>query len=382
MQVVFWISIAAIFYTYCGYPVAIYALAKVRGRRTRKSGMTPRVSVIIACNNEEAAIQPRIRNIADCDYPKDMIEVIVVSDGSTDHTVKRAESCRELLLTVLEYPVRSGKAAALNAGMRIARGEIVVFADSRQRFAADALSQLVANFADPEVGAVSGELVLEAQQDSAIGDGAGFYWRYEKWIRRNEALLSSSVGVTGAIYAMRRELWRELPASTILDDVYTPMQIALAGKRIVFDESARAFDKVEVSARREFSRKVRTLLGNYQLCQLMPSVLWPSHPLFLQFVSHKLLRLVAPIFFLLVLVSNSLLMAAPAGGVLRVFYGCVLLAQACFYFSVLAGWYLSGDARAPRLINSAYVFSVMNAAAVVGLFYFVLGKHDVWARGK
>jgi biofilm PGA synthesis N-glycosyltransferase PgaC len=382
MQAVFWTSIALILYTYCGYAVAVWAAASLRGNRIRKSSVTPTVSVLIPCHNEAQTIQARIKNISESSYPRDLIEIIVVSDGSTDKTADLARSCTSLTVQVCEYPVRRGKAEALNSGMRVARGSIVVFADARQRFASDAISQLAGNFADPDVGGVSGELVLDGQSASSIGEGAGLYWKYEKWIRKNEGLLSSCVGATGAIFAIRRELWRDLPASTILDDVYTPMRIALAGKRIVFDESALAYDRVAVSARREFTRKVRTLLGNYQLCQLMPAVLSPAHPLFIQFVSHKILRLAAPIFFLLLLVSNSILAAAPSGELARVFYAGAMVAQACFYLSVLAGWLLAGRARGPRLLNSAYVFSVMNAAAIVGLLYFISGKHDVWARGE
>src|SRR5262249_22953563 len=138
-----------------------------------------------------------------------------------------------------------------------------------------------------------------------IGDGAGRYWKYETWIRKNEARFDSCVGAVGAIYAIRRELWRALPAATILDDVYTPMQIALAGYRVVYEENARAFDRVSASACREFSRKVRTLLGNYQLCQSMPRLISPSHRLFVQFYSHKLLRLAAPLLMLVLLASNA-----------------------------------------------------------------------------
>jgi hypothetical protein len=168
---------------------------------------------------------------------------------------------------------------------------------------------------------------------------------------------------------------------TILDDVYTPMQIALGGRRVVFEEKARAHDKAADSAGREFSRKVRTLTGNYQLCQLMPRLLIPSNGLIFQFYSHKLMRLAAPIFLLILLAANVLMVAPPAKSA-GALYKVSLAAQLLFYVSVLAGGYLLKRKRKVRLLNFAYVFSVMNAAALLGLIYFIIGKRNVWVRVK
>jgi hypothetical protein len=181
------------------------------------------------------------------------------------------------------------------------------------------------------------------------------------------------VGAAGAIYAIRRRLWQPVPEGTILDDVYTPMRIALGGHRIVFEEAARARDIWTGTAAREFSRKVRTLTGNYQLCQLMPRLLLPTYGLFLQFFSHKLMRLAAPFFLMLLLVTNLII-----GGE-QILYLLCLAAQAAFYAGVITGGILAKRNRKVRLLNVAYIFSVMNAAALVGLFYFIRGKRDVWA---
>jgi cellulose synthase/poly-beta-1,6-N-acetylglucosamine synthase-like glycosyltransferase len=240
---------------------------------------------------------------------------------------------------------------------------------------------LVANFADPSVGAVSGELLLDSGGSYSVGEGVGLYWKYEKWIRKSESRAGSVIGATGAIYAIRSALWRPLPENTILDDVYTPMGIALAGHRVVFEENARAHDRATESAGREFSRKVRTLTGNYQLCQLMPRLLVPNTALLFQFYSHKLMRLVAPIFFLLLFATN-LITAASSSGAARLLYQAAFGGQLIFYFGVLAGGYLLKRNRKVRLLNFAYVFSLMNAAALVGLVYFVLGKRNIWARGE
>jgi len=372
----FWISAAAIIYAYLGYPLAVWLLARLRRREIMGGPITPRVSVVIACHNEEQNIASRISNLLESDYPLELLELVIVSDGSTDRTVEIARSFSANGVRVISYEGRRGKAVALNVGVESASGEIIVFADARQTFEPGAIKALAANFQVSDVGAVSGELLLNG--GSSVSEGVGLYWKYEKWIRRSESLAGSMIGATGAIYAIRRELWGPLPENTILDDVYTPMRIALTGKRVVFDEAARAHDTASESASHEFRRKVRTLTGNYQLCQLMPRLLIPSGLLTFQFWSHKLMRLAAPIFMLMLLVSN-LLIAAPRSG--ELFYQATFAAQLAFYIGVVAGGFLLKRNRKVRLLNIAYVFSMMNAAAFLGLLYFVFGKRNVWTRG-
>ncbi|HYP28473.1 MAG TPA: glycosyltransferase family 2 protein [Blastocatellia bacterium] len=375
----FWLSIIAIVYTYMGYPAIVWLLARVSRRGVSRAGITPRVSVVIACHNEAKNIEARVENLLALDYPEELLEVIVVSDGSSDLTAEAARRAPSGRVRVFSYEERMGKAIALNVGVEIASGEIIVFADARQRFDRLALRALVANFNDETVGAVSGELIVNAGGRASVGEGVGLYWRYEKWIRRNESRCNSVIGATGAIYAIRREMWQPLPAATILDDVYTPMRIALSGRRVVFEEKALAYDEASETASREFSRKVRTLTGNYQLCQLMPRLLLPTSSLIFQFHSHKLMRLLVPIFFLLLFAANLVIVAGPARSL---FYEAALAAQLAFYCSVLAGGYLLKKNRKARLLNFVYVFSVMNAAALVSLFYFILGKRNVWVRSE
>jgi cellulose synthase/poly-beta-1,6-N-acetylglucosamine synthase-like glycosyltransferase len=306
------------------------------------------------------------------------MQIVIVSDGSTDRTEETARGQASDRVRVLAYEEQKGKARALNVGVGIATGEVIVFADARQSFEPGAIKELVANFADASVGAVSGELMLDCGGGS-VGDGVGLYWKYEKWIRKSESRAGSTIGATGAIYAIRRELWQPLPESTILDDVYTPMRIALGGRRVVFEEKARALDRAVESPGREFARKVRTLTGNYQLCRLMPRLLVPNSALVFQFYSHKLMRLAAPIFFLLLLAANVMLVASPSGTA-GLIYHAALAAQSLFYCGGLAGAFLLKRNRRARLLN--FAFSLLNSAALVGLFYFVVGKRNVWARGE
>jgi cellulose synthase/poly-beta-1,6-N-acetylglucosamine synthase-like glycosyltransferase len=375
LRLLFWFSITAILYTYLGYPLVTWMLARCRRRAVCKAAITPRVSVVIACHNEARNIEARLRNLLACNYPQDRLEVIVVSDGSADQTAEVARRFASDRVRAVAYERQMGKAFALNVGVETATGDVIIFADARQRFEAGAIRELVANFADPTVGVVSGELLLVGS--AGVGESVGLYWKYEKWIRKNESRFNSVIGATGAIYAIRKRLWQSLPPMTLLDDVYTPMRIAMSGHRVVFDESARAYDQATNSAGREFARKVRTLLGNYQLCQLMPRLLAPTSVLLLQFYSHKLLRLAAPILFLLLLVINVMILTTQGP---TWFYGATLAAQAIFYACVAAGAALLKRERKVRLLNFAYVFSVMNAAALVGLIYFIVGKRDVWVR--
>jgi biofilm PGA synthesis N-glycosyltransferase PgaC len=377
-RTLFWISAAAVFYTFIGYPIAVWLLARVLGRRVRKADFTPHVSVAIACHNEAKTIEARIKNLIEADYPPSLLEIIIVSDGSTDQTAELARRMASDRVLVIEYPARRGKAAALNLGVASAQGEVILFGDARQTFEPDAIRKLVANFADERVGAVSGAYLLGKGANASVGESVGFYWKYEEWIRKNEGRLNSVVGAAGAIYAIRRKLWQAVPAGTILDDVYTPMRIALGGHRIVFEEAAVARDIWTGTAAREFSRKVRTLTGNYQLCQLMPRLLMPTYGLFFQFFSHKLMRLAAPFFLMLLLVTNLIIAVSAASRGEQLFYLLCLAGQIAFYASVITGGILAKRNRKVRLLNVAYIFSVMNAAALVGLFYFIRGKRDIW----
>ena len=224
----------------------------------------------MAAFNEESSITRRLSELSQLLTTSPLRgEIVVVSDGSTDETASCARKFANDRLHVLELPANLGKAAALNVGCQAARNEILVFADVRQSWAKDTLERLVENFSDPLVGAVSGDLVLEGS--SEVMCGVGLYWRFEKWLRRQESRLHSTVGVSGSISAVRREFFKPIPHGTILDDVYWPIQVVRQGFRVVHDERALAFDHLPDRPRDEFRRKVRTLSGNFQLVARLPS---------------------------------------------------------------------------------------------------------------
>jgi cellulose synthase/poly-beta-1,6-N-acetylglucosamine synthase-like glycosyltransferase len=262
-------------------------------------------------------------------------------DAPTDGTDAAVLKYAEQGVDVVYCPVRRGKAEALNCGVAVARGEIVMFADAEQRLERSAVRELVANFADESVGAVSGALVLLDAQAKEASDGVGLYWRYEKKLRAMESDIHSVPGATGAIYAIRRELFTPLPTGTILDDVVVPMRIVLGGKRAIFDPSARAYGAVTQTPDMEYEKKKRTLTGNYQLFAEMPELLVPWHnPIFVQLMSHKVGRLIVPYCLAVLFISNLFLL----DGLYRV----ALVIQVTWYIMACVGWFVSQRGEVSR----------------------------------
>jgi biofilm PGA synthesis N-glycosyltransferase PgaC len=337
--------------------------------------------------NEEAVIAHKLENLLTLEYPEAKLDVVIVSDGSSDRTPAiLAEYARDSGLPsedrtdvwtrvrTLVKPESQGKAAGLNDAIKLATGEVLLFTDARQHIEPSALRLLIENFADPDVGAASGELMLGDPASGETGKGMGLYWRIEKKIRELESATSSVVGATGAIYCARRTLLdaAPLPESTILDDVLLPMQIVRQGFRVIFDSRARAWDSPNLGEGREFSRKVRTLSGNYQLLQLAPWLLSSQNPIRFEFISHKLSRLAVP-FALVALLIASIFLPQPL-------YRAVLGAQLAFYALSLAA--LAGVKIGPlsRLADAARTFVVLNSAAIVAFVNFVTGRKAVWVR--
>ena len=372
-EALFWFSVIVVLYVYAGYPLLLAAWARVANRRSNHGEFQPDhwpgISIVVAARNEAHRLQARVQNLLDQDYPGER-QIIIVSDGSTDEP-RRALARFTSGVQLIELPP-SGKPAALNAGVLAARGDVLVFADARQRFAPGALRALVANLADPHIGGVTGELVLDCESgagDSTIGEGIGLYWKYEKWLRRNESRVWSTLGATGAIYALRRSLWQPLPESSLLDDVLAPMRAVLAGSRVVFEEKAIAYDQAARDAAAESRRKTRTLAGNYQILAQEPRLLLPIlNPVWLQYVSHKIGRLIVPWALMTLLVSSAILAS------LDWLYVAAFAAQFAFYTLAAAAAWLNVRERISRV---AFTFVMMNYSAVAGLAALRRGR-EVW----
>jgi cellulose synthase/poly-beta-1,6-N-acetylglucosamine synthase-like glycosyltransferase len=375
LKSILWGGLIIVLYAYVLYPVGVSAVARLRRESLRVSAMTeaaPAFSVVLAVHDEGPRIRSRLDElVALIATTRSPAEVIVVANGCGDDTPALARSHPSPLVRVIELPENAGKAHALTCGYEAAKGDLLVFADARQSWAADSLERLLENFASPEVGAVSGELVIEAA--SGVLAGVGLYWRYEKWLRRNEARLHSTVGVSGSICAVRRDLFRPIPRGVLLDDLYWPMQVVMQGRRVVYDDRALAHDRLPDRPADEFRRKVRTLSGNFQIAAMLPQVLLPwRNPIWVQFVSHKLLRLVIPWLLLAVFFTSGVLYTP--------LYLTVFLAQLLFYVfaaSALAG----GPGSGWRLGRVAASFVVLNAAAWLAFWVWICGRSDAaWKK--
>lgn len=375
MKIAFWVALAIVAYTYIGYAAWLYLRSLWRSRPVHKAAILPTVSIIVAAHNEEKYLPRKLKNLCTrIDYPADKMQIIVVSDGSTDATDKILADCKDSRLTVIKVPTREGKAAALNRAVPLATGEVLVFTDARQLMEVLALRQMVMNFADPTVGCVSGQLFLGSEDGVIAGpDGEHFKWSIENKIRELEGKTGSVVGALGAFYAVRRELRVEFPKGTILDDCYLPISIVRKGQRVVFEAEARVWDDISFDFRREFRRKVRTLTGNYQLLLMSPWLLGFSNPLLFEFVSHKLLRLLAP-FALLLLFVASIVVPGPV-------YSAALLLQCLIYGLAVVGTLVPRRGVVTAIPEVALTFVVLNAAAAMALVNFITQKDEVWARG-
>ena len=369
MKFLFWLCLGLTAYAYFGYAVLLRIHARFASKPVRAGAWTPRVSVIIAARNEEKNLPLKLANLRELHYPPERLEIVIASDGSTDGTdeILRQQAGR-VLPVLLERS--EGKANALNAAVRASHGEVLVFLDARQSVGADALRELVSLLADPSVGAVSGELLLDSPAGTKMETALGIYWKIEKAVRKLESATGSVVGVTGAIYAIRRELYREIPIGTILDDVFVPMNVVKLGKRVIFQPTAVAYDRIFVEKGKEFSRKVRTLTGNYQLLRVAPWLLSGANPILFRFISHKLLRLFVPAFLLAMLVSCAVIGEG--------FYLAALVLQVLFYVLAVVG--VAGPSvRRLKPVAIANTFVMLNAAAAMAFYNFVKGRTSSWS---
>ncbi len=364
MVSLFWIAAAVVVYAYIGYPVWIYLQSRLRPCKWRQQEIYPSVSIILAVHNGAKLLPDKITHLLNLDYPQELVQLLVVSDGSDDGTNEILGCTNDPRLISTICPEHRGKANALNHGISRATGEILLFVDIRPKLELPALRQIVSNFADPAVGCVAGELCLRIEDhDAGTKAVSSLYWRYEQGIRKCEALVDSPVGVYGGFYAVRRALATAIPAGLILDDMYQPLSIVRGGYRSVIDDRARVWDIWPKTSNAEFQRKVRTLAGNYQLLQKAPWLLRRGNRLRFQLLSHKIARLAVPFFLLFLLLASCALRGTQP-------YTAILLGQAVFYGLAVLG--LVWDTSLLRRVAApASAVVLMNAAAVVALFMFL-----------
>ncbi len=367
----FWISAAFVVYTYLIYPALIAILARVRNNPVLIDDRLklPSVTMIIIAYNEEDRIGAKLENCREIDYPAHLLDICVVSDGSTDGTNDILGKDNDIRF--IRDVDNHGKPYQINKALETTESDIVVFSDVRQIYKIDSVKKLVRNFSDPGVGCVSGELVLSSGRADSSAN-IGLYWKYEKMIRSAESRVDSTLGATGAIYAARRRILAPIPEDTILDDVAIPAQVLKQGYRVVFEPEAIAYDDASSKIRTEFRRKVRTLTGNFQL---FAGNRWLLNPLknriFFQSLSHKGFRLIVP--------YALIVSAVTAGMASQTFYTVIFWIQIAIYISGSAAL-ASRSLNQYRIFNFISLFISLNSAAVLGLFRFAFLKPD--ARWK
>jgi cellulose synthase/poly-beta-1,6-N-acetylglucosamine synthase-like glycosyltransferase len=375
------ISAAAVVWVYAGYPLLLAALSRIRPRPRQRRATRKAISVLVAAHNEEGVIEAKVGNVRATDYPQSLIEIVVVSDGSTDGTVEAAR--RAGVDRVLDLP-RVGKITALNAAVEAASGEILVFTDADSFLRPNTLDQLLANFADPTVGGVSANEVSGTRSDdSGVARGEGVYWRYEQWIKRLEDKVGSAVSASGRLYAIRRSLLRASTVTAGTDDFVISTQVLKAGSRLAFDEHTLVLVDAPRDAGSELKRKVRVMNRGLRAALSLGELLLPWRGGFysVQVLSHKVLRRILPFFLLTAVVAGVWLTA------LSPVWWLVLGPQLAFYGLAAAGW--AGRTRGwgrARPLWVAYYFCLVNLAAAVAVVSVVGGvrfeRWDPAQRGR
>ncbi|MBI4271479.1 MAG: glycosyltransferase family 2 protein [Candidatus Rokubacteria bacterium] len=358
---VFWLSAALLAYGYVGYPGLAYLLGRIRGRPNLRREIRPRVSLLVPAYNEGRAIEAKIDNCARLDYPRDRLEVLVASDGSTDATAEAIEKATKAgLIHGVVFPERRGKAAVLNDLVDRASGEILVVSDATSMLERGSLRALVSNFADPRVGCVSGIYrIHERDRDGKAGPEA-LYWRYETFIRHSESRLGRMLGAHGSMFGIRRELFERLEPGTRNEDFLLPVTILMKGYRSVYD--TRAVAREDPDEMTGFPRRVSLAAGNFQqLGLLLKRRGWLLQPFLLfQLLSHKVLRLVSPFLLLATYASSAWLLASPG-------YRLAFAAQTVFFLAALSGMSARLRRRGRALIAAPYYFCMVNVAGLVAL---------------
>ena len=388
MEFIFWTTLIITFYTYVGYPLILVIISGfVKEEQIEDPVEWPNVSIILSSYNEENNLKKKIDNLLALDYPKEKVNILIGSDGSTDRTNNILKECQGFNITYLVSKERQGKPRIITQLVSKAKGEILFFVDTRQQIEKDALKNIVRNFNDSNVGCVSGELVLKKERASSMSKGVDISWKDEQCIRSCESKLYSMIGATGAIYAVRRELFVSPSENILLDDVFIPLKVVERGHRAIFEGSAHAYDEAAETSREEFTRKVRTIAGNFQLFFLCKNMLNPfKSKIAIQFISHKLLRAISFVFLGILYFSNSTLLYSTQYKIIFIDCNIRLLSfnvVFIFYFFALIGWVAEKNNIQVKAVSVPYAFCVLNFASLKGFMNFVGGKAAVqWEKAR
>lgn len=387
MILAFWISFFIIFYTFFGYGILLYALVRVK-RIFRKPFLfsqlydLPTVTVMVAAFNEEDLIEEKITNCLELNYPKNKVQFIFITDGSSDRTPELVAKHPEI--TLLHENQRLGKMAAIKRAMPFVSGQVTVFTDANTFLNNDALTQLVKHYQNPKIGAVAGEKKIMVNQSAdASSAGEGFYWRYESALKKWDYELYSNVGAAGELFSIRTDLYQPVETDTIIDDHMIAMRIAEKGYIIAYEPNAYALETASADSGEELKRKIRIAAGGIQSVYRLKKAANPlNNPLLtFQYFSHRLLRWVLTpwLMILLFLLNILIVIRYPESGL----YLITLFLQISFYIAALLGWYLEGKKIKLKAAFIPFYFSMMNYAVIAGTFRYYKGAQSAaWEKSK
>jgi cellulose synthase/poly-beta-1,6-N-acetylglucosamine synthase-like glycosyltransferase len=381
VQWLFWSCVGLIGYTYVIYPLILLLVSRSKRAEASQPSLPenqaewPCVTMVVAANNEARVIEEKIANSLAIDYPADRFRVVIASDGSEDATNALVANCRDPRIQLIAYPQRRGKIATLNATIPQLEHEILVMSDANTMYAPDAVQKLVRHFSDPRIGCVCGELVLQSPDGG--GSGEGLYWKYETYLKRLENRLGFQLGVTGGIFALRRKLFRPLPAGTIVEDFVTGMKVLQDGHRVCYEPGARATESTAPTVAEEMRRKTRIGAGNFQAIGMTAAMLNPLRGMpALGYWSHKVIRWCVPFLMLGAFVANIPLATES-------FY-CYLLAAQCAAYAIGVQGLLPQRRTRPldqKLFRPIRYFFLMNLGLFLGFFRFLFRTQKVtWER--
>jgi len=373
--IIFWMSISLIVYAYAGYPILIVLLSLFVNNKVKTSNIEPPVSILISAYNEEKDIEVKLKNCFDLDYPRDKLEIVVASDGSTDATddiVKRYENNDDSIRVVLHrVEGRLGKTAAQNSAVKVCRGEIIVFSDAASMYDPYAIRALVRNYDDPSVGAVSGMYNYIKDDASSAGLATDLFWKLENFIKSRQTKIKTITGCCGCIYSVRKELYTDLPPD-IISDLVEPLTILEKGYRIVFEPEALALEQTAGTTEDEFKMRIRVIVRGMNGMLFCRNLFNPIKYPFVSFqlISHKLLRWMVPIFAFFAFIANAILITT------SFFYATLFFGQLAFYSLAVIGYFKEKQGIHKKIFYLPLYFCTVNLAALISMFK-VLRKENI-----
>ena len=370
-EIIFWLTIGIISYTYFGYPVFIIFLSLFINHKIHKRGVEPNVTFLITAYNEEKNIAKKLENTLSLDYPKEKLEIVVASDASEDKTdqIVREFSERGVILHRVEG--RVGKTETQNQTVKMAKGDIVIFSDATTQYKKDALRKIVRNYNDPSVGAVSGRYEYVNPTGAPVGLGTILFWKYENSVKSGQTRIETVTGCCGCIYSVRKSLYEPLPRD-IISDLVEPLKILEKGYRIAFEPEAVAYEETTETSEEEFGMRVRVISRGMHGLWYMRRLFNPFNYRFIAFqlFSHKVLRWMIPFLLPFLLISNLFLVGTP-------FYTLTFVAQILFYIGAMGGYLLDKMGKKAKLLALPLYYCVVNAASVAAFFRTIFGKRAI-----